>query len=91
MFTQSQYNRAYLRDRVYRQFRYRRGNGRRKKITQRDSMTYTIAALSVELGIPPKDFIDMDPQMLEAIIQVLRDRAKEMKNAASKTASRGRR
>jgi hypothetical protein len=33
----------------------------------------------------------MDPQMLEAIIQVLRDRAKEIKNAASKTAPRGRR
>ena len=54
-------------------------------------MTYTIAALSCELGIPPKEFIDMDPQMLEAIIQVLRDRAKEIKNAASKTAPRGRR
>jgi len=54
-------------------------------------MTYTIAALSVELGIPPKDFIEMDPPMLEAIIQVLRDRAKEIKNAAGKTASRGRR
>jgi len=54
-------------------------------------MTYTIAALSVELGIPPKEFIDMDPQMLEAIIQVLRDRAKEIKNAASKAAPRGRR
>jgi hypothetical protein len=47
-------------------------------------MTYTIAALSVELGIPPKDLIDMDHQMLEAIIQVLRDRAKEMKNASKR-------
>lgn len=45
----------------------------------------------MELGIPPKEFIDMDPQMLEAIIQVLRDRAKEIKNAASKAAPRGRR
>jgi hypothetical protein len=47
-------------------------------------MTYTIAALSVELGIPPKDLIEMDQQMLEAIIQVLKDRAKEMKNASKR-------
>jgi hypothetical protein len=47
-------------------------------------MTYTIAALSVELGIPPKDLIEIDQQMLEAIIQVLKDRAKEMKNASKR-------
>jgi hypothetical protein len=42
--------------------------------------------LSVELGIPPKEFIEMDSEMLAAIVQVLTDRAKEIKNA-----SRGRR
>jgi hypothetical protein len=45
-------------------------------------MTYTIAALSVELGIPPKDFVDMDSEMLRAIIQVLNDRNREIKNAS---------
>jgi hypothetical protein len=49
-------------------------------------MTYAIASLSVETGISPQSFIDMDPEMLKAIIQVLSDRAKEIKNA-----SRGRR
>jgi hypothetical protein len=48
-----------------------------------------IASLSVETGIAPKEFIDMDAEMLAAIIQVLRDRAKEIKNAS--TRKRGRR
>jgi hypothetical protein len=38
--------------------------------------------LSVELGIPPKEFIEMDSEMLGAIVQVLTDRAKEIKNAS---------
>jgi hypothetical protein len=54
-------------------------------------MTYTIAALSVELKIPPSEFIKMDPEMLEAIIQVLQERAREAKNAAARTPTRGRR
>jgi hypothetical protein len=49
-------------------------------------MTYTIASLSVETGIAPQYFINMDTEMYTAIIQVLSDRAKEIKNA-----SRGRR
>jgi hypothetical protein len=49
-------------------------------------MLYAIASLSVETGIAPKEFIDMDTDMYIAIIQVLKDRAKEIKNA-----SRGRR
>ena len=49
-------------------------------------MTYTIASLSVETGIAPHEFINMDTDMYTAIIQVLTDRAKEIKNA-----SRGRR
>ena len=49
-------------------------------------MTYTIASLSVETGIAPQAFMDMDTDMYAAIIQVLTDRAREIKNA-----SRGRR
>lgn len=45
-------------------------------------MVYTIAALSCELGIPPNEFINMDPEMLRAIVQVLHDRAKEIRNAS---------
>jgi hypothetical protein len=45
-----------------------------------------VAAISVETGIAPSEFINMDPDMLTAIVQVLTDRAKEIKNA-----SRGRR
>ena len=45
-----------------------------------------MAALSVETGIAPSEFINMDSEMFSAIIQVLNDRAKEIKNA-----SRGRR
>jgi hypothetical protein len=48
-----------------------------------------IASLSVETGIAPKEFIDMDQEMLRAIVQVLKDRAKEIKNA--RAATRGRR
>ena len=41
-----------------------------------------MAALSVETGIAPSEFINMDTEMLRAIIQVLSDRSKEMKNAS---------
>ena len=51
-------------------------------MTQRDSILYSIAQLSVETGIPPKEFIEMDTEMYRAIIQVLTDRAKEIKNAS---------
>ena len=40
-----------------------------------------MAQLAVETGIAPKEFIDMDPEMFKAVIQVLSDRAKEIKNA----------
>jgi len=45
-------------------------------------MTYMVASLSVELGIPPKEFIEMDHEMLRAIVQVLTDRSREIKNAS---------
>jgi hypothetical protein len=44
-------------------------------------MAYTIAALAVETSIPPREFMEMDEEMLRHIIQVLNDRAKEIKNA----------
>ena len=43
-----------------------------------------MAALSVETGIAPSEFINMDSEMLRAIVQVLSDRAKEIKNARSR-------
>jgi hypothetical protein len=43
-----------------------------------------VAALSVETGIAPSEFINMDTEMLRAIIQVLSDRSKEMKNASKR-------
>ena len=50
----------------------------------RDSIFYSIAQLAVETGIPPSEFRDMDTQMYRAIIQVLTDRAKEIRNASSR-------
>ncbi len=47
-------------------------------------MAYTIASLAVETGIPPKEFLEMDEDMLRHIIQVLNDRAKEIKNASKR-------
>jgi len=47
-------------------------------------MIYSIASLSIETGIAPQYFIDMDSEMLRAIIQVLSDRAKEIKNASKR-------
>lgn len=44
-------------------------------------MAYTVAALAVETGIAPREFLTMDEDMLRHIIQVLNDRAKEIKNA----------
>ena len=70
--------------RVYRQLRYCRGIRRRKKIVGRDSLLYTIASLSIETGIAPSEFINMDTEMFRAIMQVLADRAKELKNASKR-------
>lgn len=49
-----------------------------------------MASLAVELGISPKDLLDLDAPMLEAIIQVLKDRAKGYKDATAR-ATQGRR
>lgn len=47
-------------------------------------MAYTVAALAVETGIAPSEFLAMDEDMLRHIIQVLNDRAKEIKNASKR-------
>lgn len=47
-------------------------------------MLYTIAELSVETGIPPREFLEMDSEMYAAIIQVLTDRAKEIQRASKR-------
>jgi hypothetical protein len=47
-------------------------------------MAYTIAALAVETSIPPKEFLEMDDEMLRHIIQVLNDRAKGAQNAGKR-------
>ncbi len=60
----------------------RRYNRLEKKIVGRDSLLYTIASLSIETGIAPSEFINMDTEMFRAIMQVLADRAKELKNAS---------
>lgn len=45
-------------------------------------MGYTIAAIAVETGISPNELLAVDDEMLRLIIQVLNDRAKEIKNAS---------
>ena len=47
-------------------------------------MVYTIAALAVETGIAPREFIEMDDEMFRHIIQVLNDRAKGAQNAGKR-------
>ena len=47
----------------------------------RGSFGYLIAQLAVETGIAPQALLDLDSVMLANILQVLKDRAKEMQNA----------
>jgi len=51
-------------------------------------MTYLIASLAVETGIAPQDLIELDQPVFDAMIQVLKDRAQEIKNASSRKRSR---
>ena len=48
----------------------------------RGSFGYLIAQLAVETGIAPHYLLDLDTTMLANILQVLKDRAKEMQNAS---------
>ena len=47
----------------------------------RDTWTYRIAELSVNLGIAPSEFINMDKSLLSAIYDVLKRQAEDRKNA----------
>jgi hypothetical protein len=51
-------------------------------------MTYLIASLAVETGIAPQDLIELDSQVFNAMIQVLKDRAQEIQNASRGKRSR---
>jgi hypothetical protein len=50
-------------------------------LSGKDSLTYLVASLSVETGIAPREFIEMDPVMLKMILRVLEERAKAIKDA----------
>ena len=47
----------------------------------RDSVTYLIAQLSVETGIPPSEWLAMDERMFRAILSYLNEKSKAVKNA----------
>ncbi len=47
----------------------------------RGSFGYLIAQIAVETGIAPQALLDLDSVMLANILQVLKDRAKEMQGA----------
>ena len=47
----------------------------------RGSFGYLVAQLAVETGIAPQALLDLDSVMLANILQVLKDRAKEMQSA----------
>jgi hypothetical protein len=40
-----------------------------------------IARISLETGIPPKDLIGLDSRMFSALLQAMKDRAKEVQDA----------
>ncbi len=48
----------------------------------RGSFGYLIAQLAVETGIAPHYLLELDNTMLANILQVLKDRAKEMQSAS---------
>ena len=48
----------------------------------RGNFGYLIAQLAVETGIAPQALLDLDSTMLANILQVLKDRAKEMQSAS---------
>ena len=44
-------------------------------------MTYLVAQLAVETGIPPSEWLAMDERMFRAILAYMRERANGSKNA----------
>lgn len=49
----------------------------------RGSFGYLIAQLAIETGIAPQYLLDLDSTMLENMLKVFSDRAKEAKSASS--------
>ena len=47
----------------------------------RGNFGYLIAQLAVETGIAPQYLLDLDSAMFANVLQVLKDRAKEMQSA----------
>ena len=45
-------------------------------------MTYLVAQLAVETGIPPSEWLAMDERMFRAILAYLNERAKVAENAS---------
>jgi hypothetical protein len=54
----------------------------------RGTFGYLIAQLAIETGIAPQHLLDLDSTMLENMLKVFEDRAKEVKSAR---ATKGRR
>ena len=48
----------------------------------RGNFGYLIAQLAVETGIAPQALLDLDSVMLANILQVLKDRAKDMQSGS---------
>ena len=48
----------------------------------RGSFGYLIAQLAIETGIAPQYLLDLDSTMLENMLKVFEDRAKEAKSAS---------
>jgi hypothetical protein len=46
--------------------------------------TYLIARLSIRLHIPPQQLLELDKTMLDALLQGLKDEAKEISDASKR-------
>ena len=50
-------------------------------MSDQQTLTYQIAAIAVETGIPPQALAELTPEMLAAVFRVLHDRAEQVKRA----------
>jgi len=51
-------------------------------VSDQQTLTYQIAAIAVETGIPPQALAEASPEMLAAVFRVLHDRAEAVKRAS---------
>ena len=54
-------------------------------MSDKQTLTYQIAAIAVETGIAPQALTEASPEMLAAVFRVLHDRAEAVKNASRST------